>query len=273
MVAAFRALCVALILGLALPALARERIVAGAPHICEIVAALGAADELVGVANYCDWPAELARKPRVGSYTGLSVEATAKVRPTVVLAYRADDPALSFFAKRGVKTYASAPTDFPSLWRDITAIGALIGKKAEARALVQRMRKRLAQLRRQAPKVRVPALYEIWPSPLIVPAGGSMLDALLHAAGFANVFADLRRESARTSLEEVLRRHPRVVLVPDEARDVDERRRFWRRWLPGACVYAVPADLLHRPGVRVLDGLAHLVAIRRDLPKRCRDAR
>src|SRR5262245_58405291 len=52
-----------------------QRIVSLAPSITEMLFALGVGDRLVGVCGQCDYPAAVARLPRVGGYVAPSAEA------------------------------------------------------------------------------------------------------------------------------------------------------------------------------------------------------
>ncbi len=258
--AAFRALCAALALLLALAsARAAERIVAGAPHICEILFAIGAGAETVAGVDFCDWPPAANKLPRVGSYIGLNPEAVARLAPTLVLAFTEGDPALIWAREHGIKTYASHPQSLAEVLADIRTIGRLAGHARQANALAAKLAERIRALAQKAPKQRLRAFYEIWPQPLITAGGTSFISEILARAGFANIFADLKDDAPRVSLEAVIRRHPAVIIVPDEKRDIAARRRFWHRWLPDAIVLAAPHDLLHRPGPRLVDGLAWLV--------------
>ncbi|MBV8137758.1 MAG: hypothetical protein JO121_19340, partial [Deltaproteobacteria bacterium] len=45
-----------------------QRIVSLTPSVTEILFALGAGDEVVGVSQYSDFPPQAARLPRVGSF-------------------------------------------------------------------------------------------------------------------------------------------------------------------------------------------------------------
>ena len=62
------------------------RIVSLAPSITETVFVLGDGDRLVGVTDYCDYPPEATRKPRVGGISTPSFEAILALRPDLVIA-------------------------------------------------------------------------------------------------------------------------------------------------------------------------------------------
>ena len=56
-----------------------QRIVTLAPSMTEIVCALGAADRLVGITDFCDWPPEVQDRPRIGGIINPSVAAPVRV--------------------------------------------------------------------------------------------------------------------------------------------------------------------------------------------------
>ncbi|HYR42121.1 MAG TPA: ABC transporter substrate-binding protein, partial [Terriglobia bacterium] len=64
-----------MLLLLLLLALAPHRIVSVAPGITEILFALGAGDQVVGVTTYCNYPETAKAKPKIGGFTTPNVEA------------------------------------------------------------------------------------------------------------------------------------------------------------------------------------------------------
>ena len=69
-----------------LPAQARpHRIVSTAPSITEALFALGLGSEVVGVSRYCDFPPEVEKLPKVGSYIKPDPEAIARLAPDLVI--------------------------------------------------------------------------------------------------------------------------------------------------------------------------------------------
>src|SRR5207245_8041803 len=67
------------------------RVVSLVPSVTEILYALNAEDVLVGVTDFCDFPPEARRKPRVGGMIAPSLEAIVAVRPDLAVA-TTDEP-------------------------------------------------------------------------------------------------------------------------------------------------------------------------------------
>jgi iron complex transport system substrate-binding protein len=75
-----------LIFALALPAqINPRRIVSTAPSITETLFALGVGDRVVGVSRFCNYPPEVQKLPKVGSYIKPDVEAIARLLPDLVI--------------------------------------------------------------------------------------------------------------------------------------------------------------------------------------------
>src|SRR5580700_9676455 len=64
------------------------RIVSTFPSITETVFALGAGDRVVGVSNYCHYPAAVLSLPKIGTYTKPDPEKIALSRPDMVIIQR-----------------------------------------------------------------------------------------------------------------------------------------------------------------------------------------
>ena len=61
------------------------RIVAMQPSDCEILCAIGCEDALVGIGQYCDYPASILDKPVVQSGAETNIEEILALNPQVVL--------------------------------------------------------------------------------------------------------------------------------------------------------------------------------------------
>src|SRR6516225_3962135 len=62
-----------------------RRIVSLAPSVTETLFALGAGAEVVGVSQYCDYPPQARRLPRIGTFVTPNIEAIVALRPTLVI--------------------------------------------------------------------------------------------------------------------------------------------------------------------------------------------
>ena len=118
---------------------------------------------------------------------------------------------------------------------------------------------------------RVPVYYELDgtnPSSPYTAGPGSFIHDLLTLAGAANVAAAAAGPFPRISAEEIIRANPELIIVPIggfSPPDVADPQRFAQR--PGweaieavrrRAIRGVDADLVSRPGPRLVDGLKAL---------------
>jgi iron complex transport system substrate-binding protein len=243
------------------------RIVSLAPSITETVFVLGEGERLVGVTDYCDYPPEAAKKPRVGGISTPSFEAILALRPDLVLATSESNYAehVQRLVALGLPVYVIRPVDFETVLESMERIGAVLGREALARAHVAAMRHAADAIARSvagAPRPRV--LYVVWPNPLIVPGRGTLITELIERAGGESVTGSEPFPYPRLSLETVVERRPERIIVGRHSQaTAQELLRGWDQLTAIAAVregrvYAVDGDLVHRPGPRMIEALRAL---------------
>jgi iron complex transport system substrate-binding protein len=193
------------------------RLVSLTPSATEVVAALGATGLLVGVDDYSAFPAEVTRLPRVGSFLAPNLETIAGLKPTLVIVDDVHGQLAGALADAGIATVACAIHGLPDVKAALRAVGARIGRAAEADRVVQGIEAALdrAAADRPAKRPRVLAVIDREAGSLgnLVTAGpGSWLDELLAVVGGANVLAAAGVRYPKISAEEVLRARPDVIL-------------------------------------------------------------
>lgn len=241
-----------------------------APAGAEIVAALGAADEVVAVGDFVAWPPALAARPRVGAYDAPSLERILALGGNLYVTTRsqAGQRALARLVELGVEIVELDTATYAGTLASIERLGQKLGRKPQAAELAGEIGERVAAVRSRA--ARVPArrvLVVVGREPLYVAGPGSHLDELVRAAGGENVAADALAPYQLLSLEAALARRPEVIVDSSENRPGALRGRAlgdWARWpfLPAVAerrVYFVDPVRLSIPGPR-LGEMAELLA-------------
>ncbi len=195
-----------------------ERIVCLTAETAEIVYALGAGDRVVGVPGTAVRPPEVREKPKVGGFTTFRLDKILALTPDLVLAFSdlQKDIARDLVGA-GVTVFATNQRSFDDVLRAILMIGGLIGREAQARALIQDMRDEIRQIREfssiwpHRPRV----YFEEWPDPLI--AGIRWVSELIEIAGGNDIFPELRGKAAASERvvdpDEVVRRDPQIIVA------------------------------------------------------------
>ncbi len=237
---------------------AGERILSLTPHACEMLFAIGAGKDVVGVSEYCDYPPEAENLPKVGNARQVYLEAAIKLKPTLAVVGSRSLKGVGQLLKLGIQIVETHPHTVKEILADMRMLGKRTGHQERADLVAEQLRLRLQALRRRSAKpARI--FYEIWPDPLMSEGGASFITDMVQYAGGKNIFAETPLESMRVDVESVIRAKPEVIIIPDEGRDVVKRRAFWHRWLGERIhVITVDADLFHRPGPRLIDGIEQL---------------
>ncbi|OGA17917.1 MAG: cobalamin-binding protein [Betaproteobacteria bacterium RIFCSPLOWO2_02_FULL_66_14] len=249
-------------------ALARPagRVVSLAPHLTELLYAAGAGGRLVGAIEHSDYPEAARGLPRIGSETGINLEALLRLKPDLVAAWpnAGSRRAVDRIAALGVPVYRSEPRELDDVARTLLALGVLTGTRPAAEAAAQAFRERVAALRKMhtaKPVVRV--FYEVWNRPLMTVNGAHLISKVMALCGGENVFAALPVIAPPIDREAVLRANPEVIV----ASGIDGRDPIWLQdWrafpqltaVARGNLYAIAPDLMQRHTPRILEGAERL---------------
>jgi iron complex transport system substrate-binding protein len=243
------------------------RIVSLVPSVTEVLYALKAEDMLVGVTDFCDFPAEARRKPSVGGMVAPSLEAVVALRPDLVVATTEGTREDTFtqLARLGVPVYLVAVHRVAEVKALIVRMGELTGRQAVAGSIVAQLEQRIDSVTRAVGSLDRPrVLYVLWPEPLIVPGRGTIVTELIELAGGRSLTAADPESWPRYSLEAAVAGRPEVILLANHGAGTGAiAEEKWRRLgdLPAVKagrLRSVNGDLLHRYGPRVADGLEQL---------------
>ncbi len=251
-----------------------RRIISLAPSLTEVLFAVGAGAQVVGVTEFCNYPPEAAARPKVGGITPdtINLERILELAPDLVLSSGdGQDPALANLARLGIATRVLPAESLEEVMGTIDEVGALSGHAERARRLRAELEGRVDRIRglvSRLPTPRVRVFYQVWDRPLMT-TGRSYVSELIEIAGGENVFGDLTQAFPQVSEEAVLVRDPEVILIPSQHREPvrleDVRRRpGWDRLsaVRSGRVHLLPGDPISRPGprlVEVLETMARLL--------------
>ena len=129
-----------------LPA-APRRIVSLVPGVTEILFAIGAQDAVVGVTDFCDYPAEARRKARVGDMLAPNLETLVSLKPDLVVATRSGNREETFdqIKRLGLPVYlVDEPPTISDVLRLVGGLGQLTGRRDAAAAVAAGHERRIA---------------------------------------------------------------------------------------------------------------------------------
>jgi iron complex transport system substrate-binding protein len=246
--------------------------------------ALGAGAEVAGVSQYCDYPPEVTKLPKVGTFLTPNIEAIAGRRPTIVIGLQTSSDLREIRALKamGYRTLMVDDNSIAGIEASIRTVGDAIGRAREAQALLDR-----TQLKMEAIEERLRGVSErsvlmvVGHQPMVAVGTGTYLDELLTMARATNIAASAAQAWPRLSIEYIIATRPEVILDGQMGSDPGSPSSFWAKYptIPAVRAHRVvgyPEDPTLHPGPRIvqtLEILARLIhpeafAREPDAPKR-----
>lgn len=250
-----------------------ERLISLSPATTELLFALGAGSQIVGATQYCDYPAEASRIPRVGAGTlqSMSRETILSLSPDLVLCkWDSHQPLIEWLEGLQVPVMAIGPETLQELFEEAALLGHVLGHEPEAQALIDGMTRRRDRLTSCVEAIPEPqrrtVFYEVWDEPLMTAGPASFIGELLVLAGLKNIFFDTSVRYPRVSDEVVVHRDPEVILAPTTHADqvsleILAGRQGWGgiKAIRERQVFLIDGDQVSRCGPRLLDALEQMI--------------
>lgn len=251
-----------------------RRIVSLAPNITEILFALGAGNEIVGVTRYCDFPPEAAAKTKIGGFLDPDIERIRGSAPDLVVAFRGNPlEIIERLDALGLRVFVLdigyRLEDIPPL---ILSIGAVVGRPKEAAALVRerteksdRVATALAGL-----SVRPRVFLKLQGEGLWTCGRESYFTDLIAKAGGTSVTAGIEKNWLEYGPERLLGDDPDTIVVLARSDEDFARTRFWLRARPGVRemaavrqdrIFKLEENAASRFGPRLYDSLEELARL------------
>jgi ABC-type Fe3+-hydroxamate transport system substrate-binding protein len=264
---------------------ATQRIISLVPAATEMLFAMGAGPDMVGVSSFDRFPPEVEALPKVGALIDPDFERILTLRPTLVIVYASQTELIERLDRASIVMYRyhhavdGGLADIPRTLRDL---GARVGRAMAADAVAADIERDIDAVRRRVGVRPRPSAALVFGREsgalrgIYVSGGVGFLHDLLDAAGGRNTFEDVRRESLQASAEVMLARRPDVIIelrtwqaTPDM---VNAERAVWNRL---AAIPAVRNNRVHIltdpalaiPGPRIAAAArAFLAALHPDAP-------
>ena len=237
-----------------------RRIISLAPHITEMLFAIGAGDRVIAVDSASDYPEAANSLPRVANYRSLNMEQILALQPDLIVAWgNAQQQMVQPLEQLGVAVFYSAPNTFAALGDELQQLGELTGHQQQAAAVVddyQRQLRELEQDYRDASPVTV--FYQIARTPLMSANGSTWVGQAVKLCGGVNIMADSPAPYPQLNAEQVLAQDPQLILA-----DTYSELQHWRQWpalqaVAQGHLLIIDADLLHRFTPRTPGGIRQL---------------
>ena len=208
-----------------------QRVVTFAPNLAEMMFAVGAGEQLVGVSAWSDFPREVLELPAIGDAFSIDQEQLSLLEPDLLLIWESGMPAhtVDDLRQRGYRVEAISTRNLEDVAGAMLRIGELTGRQSEAQLAAQSFVKALEALRAEYQAAEpIDVFFQISARPLYTINREHFISEIVSICGGRSIFDDLDDFAPSVSVESVLDRNPEVMLAAANAGDgaFDQ----WSRW-------------------------------------------
>jgi len=268
------------------------RYIITSPEVAEIVALIAGTENIVGVTTECNFPTELKKIPKVGTFGKVDFEKIIELKPTIVFISGLEQKHLAAeLNKLDIKTELIYPKSIAEMISSIRKIGTLLDKERRANFIADSLQAELTNItnlsRRSDTKLdstiakvekskdshnrsqgfpdstNFPKVYiEIYGNPIMSVSDNSFIGEVIQLAGGNNIFAHLPRDYSRIKPENVILADPEIILLtyPGISAEQIKERKGWN--VISACKYNriytvedINPDLILRASPRIIKGI------------------
>jgi iron complex transport system substrate-binding protein len=238
------------------------RVVSTAPSITEMVFASGAGDKLVGVTTFCNYPEEAKSIAKIGDTMTPNMETIVALKPDVVIV--STDSQLQNFAgvleDNNISIFVTNTARVEHVIHDVKQLGELLGTQKFAEASASELFTRYESVvEKTKAATRLAVFVQISKDPLFTIGKDSFITNLIYAGGGASLTDHISSGYPKLSKETASAMQPDVIILSDSPDNQEPNEAF--RSSPAVKngrVYKVNADLLSRPGPRLVDALEQI---------------
>lgn len=242
-----------------------QRIVSLLPSLTETLFALGLGERVVGVTNFCNYPAEVDGKERVGGLFDLNAEKILALEPDVVLSgqMKGAQEVLRTLETAGVTVVVFDPATMEDIGRVIRSVAKLAGVAEKGEELAGEITAGRTAMTAQVAAVAAekPQVFVLLDTEKIFTVGdGEYMSEMITEAGGVNAASGQGEGWLELSEEKLFELDPDIIIATFPMREQILARPGWQalQAVKEGRVYDVDGDLVSRPGPRVVLGLQEL---------------
>lgn len=249
------------------------RVVSLAPNLTESIFAVGAGDRLIGVTTFCDYPEQAKEIAKLGDTMTPNMESIIALKPDIVFVSTASQ--IENFTKtlesNGIAVYVTNPTDLFQVFSSIRTLGDILGTTDKASLVADELEVRVNKVKAalgdhltktdsmRSDDGRVRTFVQISHEPLFTIGNGSFLNQLVASAGGISVTADIPSAYPKISKETAIALRPAAIILSDSPDNQEPNDSFKNSYaVKEGRIYRVNADLISRPGPRLVDALEQI---------------
>jgi iron complex transport system substrate-binding protein len=253
-----------------------SRAVSLAPSVTESIFAIGAGDRLVGDTTYCNYPAEAMAIQKVGDTLNPNMETIVALKPDVVFVSGASqlETFTNTLDRNGIVVYVMNPLDLDAVFHNLEQLGTILGTLDKSQNLIRELKDRETNVRtalgtfpyidetqaeyeKRVASVKV--FVQISKEPLFTIGRDTFLNGVLSRAGGHSVTNNVPSAFPKLSKETAFALQPEAIILSDSLDNQEPNEVFKNSpAVKNGRVYKINADILSRPGPRLVDALEQI---------------
>lgn len=236
---------------------AYERVVSLAPHITELIYAIGAENTLVATIESSDYPPAALEITRVGDGISLSAEQLLVLKPDLVLAWQ-PSPTLQALEKQlahyAIPIKYITPQSLTQIAESALQLGIWLNHEPQAQRFEQQWRQRLQELENRYAKPPYPALFIALNSKPLYSLNDPIINDVLRTCGATNWLPRSSPMAPAINVEQLLHFPMDGLIYSDWDGSLEQLytllNQAYRHRTPR---FQVNPDHFYRPGPRLLE--------------------
>lgn len=220
------------------------------PVPTEIIYALHADKNLLGVSTTCNYPEDAKNKPKIGDTYFVNMELLLKLQPDYLFAMNSAKALLGELKLTETKPVYFEFSSVNEIYGGIREIAKLIEKEEEGELLIRDIKEKIVQNKTKNPKK---ILYIVQTEPIITVGNRSFINDVIKQAGHISVTDNLNYYYPIINADYAMKTEPDVIIIayPDK---VD----FIKSLFPETPIYYLhkeQQDIINRSGPRIYEAV------------------
>ena len=195
-----------------------KRIISIVPAVTEMLFAIGAGDQVVGVSSFAGYPDEVNSRPRVGALLDPNIERILSLKPDLVVMHESQTDAIEQMRRGGIEVFLYRHGNIADITDMIRQLGRRTGQTPKAITVAKQIEVTLQSIQTRVSNYHKPRILLVLgrePDTIrnVYASGGvGFLNDMIVAAGGINVFAHVESEAVRPNAEGILAASPDVII-------------------------------------------------------------
>lgn len=259
---------------------APQRIISLSPSITETLFALDLGKHVIAVTDYCDFPPEVNKLPKVGGFINPNLETIIALQPDLVILLGNQQRVVEQLQQLNISTLVVRNSTLNDIKQTISAIGQRTQHQHQADELLNKINQKIALIAEKTknldrPSVMIAMGHSIDSTKIeqvFIAGQQDFYNDLITLAGGKNVYQAPQPSVPSLSVEGIMQLNPQIIfdIYPEPADhnvDLDRALRHWYNLkyvdaIKNERIYIIEEDYATIPGPRIfllLDQLARLV--------------